>query len=112
MRARRHLWIPAALALVVAGCGSSGGKSGVSDANIVDALHLDSTAGSYTIHGTLCGVSKLLHTADEVSKADSANPGRVLASKDASVGIVILPPFAKSCEKDARKGLNSLTKGK
>ncbi len=112
MRAR-FLW-PAltALALAAAGCGSSSSGNGVSDAKFADALHLKSVGASYTISGTLCGVARLLHSADEVSKADSANPGQVLASKDGSVGIVIQPPFAKDCSQQARKGLDRLANGK
>ena len=106
MRVQSLLCGLAALTLL-AGCGSSPGK-GVSDQKIIDALHLRSVAGAYTIAGTICGVSKLLHTTDEVSTANNADSGSVLASRDESVGIVILPPFAKNCAREARRGLDKL----
>jgi hypothetical protein len=109
MRSRYLLSCVAAMALV-AGCGSSGGGGGVSESKLVDALSLESIDGGYTIKGTICGVSKLLTTSDEVSQANDTDKGQVLASKDQTVGIVILPPFSQSCARQARTALDKLAK--
>lgn len=94
-------------ALAVGGCGSSG--SGVPDAKIVAALGLTTLHGNYVIDkNPFCSVQKLLHDSTEVK--DAASSGLVLASKDATVGIKVISPFAPTCRKDAEKALQKLAK--
>jgi predicted small lipoprotein YifL len=109
---RRSRPIAALLAIVatlsVGGCGSSGG-SGVPDAKIVAALGLTTVNGNYVIDkNPFCSVQKLLHDSTEVK--DAASSGLVLASKDATVGIKVISPFAPACRKNAEKALQKLAK--
>jgi hypothetical protein len=98
------------LALAAApGCGTSLGSSGVSDATMVDALGLTMKAGHYVIDkNPFCSVQKLLHDSDEVSAA--ASSGAVLASKDQTVGIQVITPFAPDCKRKAEKALQKLAR--
>ncbi len=106
---RRAFALAAAVAvLALGGCGSSSGD-GVSDAQFIDALGLTMKDGHYVIEkNPFCSIAQLLHDSGEVSDAASSN--RVLASKDASVGIEVLTPFAPSCRKQAEKALNRLSR--
>ena len=94
------------IALTV-GCGP---EEQVSDAEIVDALELKPSRGgsAYTIRGDpFCKVSdEFLNDADEVEGAASE---LVIASSDQTVGVEARPPFDPSCERPAKRGLNSLS---
>jgi hypothetical protein len=107
--ARRTPALLAAVALLgsCAGCGSSGG--GVSDAKMIAALGLTTKAGHYVIDkNPFCSIEKLLHSSGEVS--DAASSGLVVASKDESVGIQVITPFAPACKREAEKDLQKLAK--
>jgi hypothetical protein len=112
MRATR-MWssLLTAIAALAVGCGSTGGgASGPSDQDFINALHLESVGGEYAVKGTLCGVARFLHDSDEVASANTAQKGSVLASRDRTIGIVIVPPFANTCANDAQRELNKLSR--
>ena len=94
--------------LALSGCSSSG--SGVPDSRFVDALNLTSQQGSYVMdhNPAFCSISKLLHNSSEVR--DAAKSGGVVASRDATVGIQVVTPFAPACRKEAEQGLDKLAK--
>jgi hypothetical protein len=93
-------------AAVLAGCGGSG-SSGVPDSKIIAALDMKKVQGRYAIEANpFCSTSKLLNDSDQVRKASSSH--RVIASRDATVGIEIIKPFAPSCQKMAQRKLNRL----
>jgi hypothetical protein len=95
------------LVLAVSGCGSSGG--GPSDSRFVDALNLSTVQGSYAMDDNpFCSIAQLLHDSGEVR--DQSDSGRVLASRDGSVGIKVITPFAPSCRKQAQQKLDKLAK--
>ena len=109
--ARPTLALLVALALLsaVAGCSSSSSDSGVSDAKLVAALDLTMKGGHYVIDkNPFCSIQKLLHDQGEVS--DAAKSGLVLASKDQTVGIQVIAPFAPACKREAEKNLQKLAK--
>jgi hypothetical protein len=88
------------------GCGSTG-KTGTSDAKIITALDMKKVQGHYAIDSNpFCSTSKLLNDSDEVKKASSSR--RVIASRDGTVGIEIMKPFAPSCRTEAQRHLNHL----
>jgi hypothetical protein len=94
-------------AAVMAGCGSSSTSSGVPDSKIIAALDMKKVQGRYAIDANpFCSVSQLLNDSDKVDKAKSSH--RVIASRDATVGIEIVKPFAPSCQKQAQRKLNRL----
>jgi hypothetical protein len=99
----------AVAALAVAGCG--GTTNGVPDAKIIAALNMKRVQGHYAIHGNpFCSVSALLHDSGQVS--DASSTGRVIASRDGTVGIEIIRPFAPSCKRQAIPVLNRLAAGR
>ncbi len=109
-RRSRLLLVIGTAAAILGGCGSSG-SSGVPDSKIVAALDMKKVQGRYAIDANpFCSVSKLLNDADKVKKASSS--GRVIASRDATVGVEIVKPFAPSCRDKAQRKLNRLTRGK
>ena len=95
-------------AAVIAGCGtSSSAPSGVPDAKIIAALDMKKVQGRYAIDSNpFCSVSQLLNDSDKVEKAKSSH--RVIAARDATVGVEIVKPFAPSCQKQAQRKLNRL----
>jgi uncharacterized membrane protein YgcG len=94
-------------AAVLAGCGTSSTSSGVPDSKIIAALDMKKVQGRYAIDANpFCSVSQVLNSADQVDKAKSSH--RVIASRDATVGIEIVKPFAPSCQKQAQRKLNRL----
>jgi hypothetical protein len=98
-----------AAAAVAAGCGT--GSEGVSDAKITAALDMKRVQGHYAIDGNpFCSVSKLLHDSGEVK--DESSTHRVIASRDGSVGIEIIRPFAPSCKRRAVHELDRLASGR
>ena len=104
-RSRLVLVIGTAAALV-GGCGSSD-DAGIPSARIVAKLDMKKVQGHYAIDANpFCSVSKLLGDAQEVKKASSSH--LVIASRDETVGVEIIRPFAPPCRKKAQKRLNHL----
>jgi hypothetical protein len=109
-RRSRLLLVIGTGAAILGGCGSSG-SSGVPDSKIVAALDMKKVQGRYAIDANpFCSVSKLLNDADKVKKASSS--GKVIASRDATVGVEIVKPFAPSCRDKAQRTLDRLAGGK
>ncbi len=106
-RSRTILAIGTAAA-VMAACGTTTTTtSGVPDSKIIAALDMKKVQGRYAIEANpFCSVSKLLNDSDKVDNAKSSH--RVIASRDATVGIEIIKPFAPSCQKKAQRKLNRL----
>jgi hypothetical protein len=97
--------IASALVLAIAGCGES---NGVGQGKLSDALRLEETEDGKAMDGDLlCVVSELLNSRDEVEAAVEAD-APVVVSRDATLGIEVVPPFAPDCEERARKALNRL----
>jgi hypothetical protein len=104
------LAVGAATAVAAAGCGSSS-TEGIPDAKIIAALDMKMVQGHYAIKGNpFCSVSKLLHDSQQVKDASSTR--RVIASRDGTVGIEIIRPFAPSCKHRAIPVLNRLAAGR
>jgi hypothetical protein len=104
------LAVGAATAVAAAGCGSSS-TEGIPDAKIIAALDMKMVQGHYAIKGNpFCSVSKLLHDSQQVKDASSTR--RVIASRDGTVGIEIIRPFAPSCKHRAIPILNRLAAGR
>ena len=98
----------AVVAALLAGCGSSD-ESKTSDQKIVDALNLQERNGGYTIgDNLLCGVSDLLNDAGEVDALSKAQTKVAIVSRSGDAGILVVTPFAPTCEQDAQKALNKL----
>jgi hypothetical protein len=108
--ARPTLALLVALALLsAAGCSSSSSSDGTSDAKLVAALDLTMKGGHYVIDkNPFCSIEKLLHDQGEVS--DAAKSGLVLASKNQTVGIQVIAPFAPACKREAERNLQKLAK--
>ena len=108
MKRRAFALAAAIAALLLGGCGSSSG-GGVSDGQLVAALGLTMKDGHYVIDkNPFCSIDRLLHDSGEVS--DAASSKLVIASKDATVGIEVLTPFAPSCRREAEKALTKLSR--
>src|SRR3954453_22773905 len=109
-RRSRLLLVIGTAAALVGGWGTSS-DSGIPDSKIVAALDMKKVQGRYAIDANpFCSVSKLLNDADEVKKASSS--GKVIASRDATVGVEIIKPFAPSCRDKAQRKLNRLVGAK
>ena len=107
----RLLALALGLTVLVAlvGCGSDGG--GIPDSKIRSALQMKSIQGHLAIEANpFCSTSKLLNDSGEVKKASST--GLVIASRDQSVGVQILKPFAPSCRGFAQRKLDKLASPK
>jgi hypothetical protein len=108
-RLRMAFAVIAASTVALAGCGA--GTEGVSDGKIIAALEMKRVQGHYAIDGNpFCSVSKLLHDSSEVK--DASSTGSVIASRDATVGIQIIRPFAPSCKRRAVRRLDRLASGR
>jgi hypothetical protein len=110
MATGRSLALTLGLAVVVglAACGSSGGT--VSDSKIVAALNMRKVQGNYAIFGNpFCSVQKILTDVNEVRDASSSH--RVIASRDHSVGVEVIKPFAPRCQRIAQERLDRLASG-
>ena len=106
-RRSRTVLVIGAAAAVLAGCGTSSSSSGIPDSKIIAALDMKKVQGRYAIDANpFCSISQLLNNGDKVDKAKSSH--RVIASRDATVGIEIIKPFAPSCQKQAQRKLNRL----
>jgi hypothetical protein len=104
---RSRLLLVIGTAAVLGGCGTTTTDSGVPDSKIIAALDMKKIQGHYAIDDNpFCSTSKLLNDADEVKRASSSH--RVIASRDATVGIEIIKPFAPSCGAKAQRKLNRL----
>jgi hypothetical protein len=100
--------LAAIVALAVAGC--NGSSEGISSGEVVKALHLQRSGDGYAMNGDeFCQVSELLTSSDDVSTAaQSGKKGLLIASRQGSVGIKVVPPFAPDCRDQALKALNGL----
>jgi hypothetical protein len=91
----------------LAACGSS--DSGTPDGKIEKALDMKSIGGHLAIqHNPFCSVSKLLNDASQVKDASSS--GRVIASRDHTLGVEVIKPFAPSCRNFAEQKLSKLAR--
>jgi hypothetical protein len=111
MRPQRLLPALLATALLATGLGGCGsGTSGISDAKIASALGLKSEGGAYVMddNPAFCSIQALLHTDQEVH--DAAKKNVVVASKDGTVGIQVVTPFAPTCRKQAEHKLDKLAR--
>ena len=92
-------------AAVLGGCSTDGG--GVRESKIIAALDMKKVQGRYAIDANpFCSVSKLLGDAQAVQDASSSH--RVIASRDGTVGVEIVKPFAPKCRNEAQRKLNRL----
>jgi hypothetical protein len=94
--------------VVLVGCGDS--QSGVPDSKIRSALQMKSIQGHLAIEGNpFCATSRLLRDATEVKDAGSS--GRVIASRDHTIGVQVIKPFAPSCRNFAERKLDKVARG-
>ena len=110
MSARGRLIALAAgvVAVALVGCGDGG--SGISDSKIRSALEMKSIQGHLAIQSNpFCSVSKLLTDANKVH--DASSTGLVIASRDHTVGVQIIKPFAPDCRNFAERKLDKLARG-
>jgi hypothetical protein len=56
----------------------------------------------------LCGVDRILNDAEEVDTLKKAEQKVAILSKKDTVGIVVVTPFARACQRQVEKGLNEL----
>jgi hypothetical protein len=108
-RGRLHaLSLGLVAATAVAGCSSGG--SDTAQSKIVEALQMKTVQGHLAMEGNpFCSVSKVLNEATEVNDASSS--GRVIASRDHTLGVVVIKPFAPSCRNFAERKLDKLARG-
>jgi hypothetical protein len=108
-RGRLHaLSLGLVAATAVAGCSSGGADTAQS--KIVKALQMKTVQGHLAMEGNpFCSVSKVLNQATEVKDASSS--GRVIASRDHTLGVVVIKPFAPSCRNFAERKLDKLARG-
>ncbi len=91
--------------------GCSGGGGGVPDSKIRSALQMKSVQGHLAIKDNpFCSTTKLLNDVGEVRDASSS--GRVIASRDHTVGVEVIKPFAPGCRNFAERKLDMLARGK
>jgi hypothetical protein len=106
----RLLALSLGLTVLMALVGCSDSSSGVPDSKIRSALQMKSIQGHLAIEGNpFCATSKLLHDANEVK--DAGKSGRVIASRDHTIGVQVLKPFAPSCRNFAERKLDKLARG-
>jgi hypothetical protein len=93
------------LAGLAVGCG---GDDAVGEGKLSNALGLEETDDGQAMNGDLfCQVSELLNDTDEVEAAIDAD-APVVVSRDRTLGIEVVTPFAPDCEDRARRELNQL----
>ena len=98
-----------AIALVVAGCGSGEDEQKLSDSKIEGALNIeDSSTGLRVGSNPLCGIDRVLNDADEVASLKKAEQKVAIISKKDTVGVVVITPFARACQRQVLAGLNQL----
>lgn len=99
-----------ALAVLWAGCGSSG--SSIDDSQIISALNLKKASSGYEMNGDpFCRVDEVLNSLDEVKKAGRQKGSDfVIAAPKGQAGVVAHPPFAPACKRQAQDELNKLVK--
>lgn len=93
------------------GCGTE--TESVPDDDIVRELGLETapTGDGYTVGDNLaCQVTTLLNDTDDVAELTGAERRVALTSRDGRVGILVDPPFAPACEREALAGLNRLAR--
>jgi hypothetical protein len=101
---------PATIAIValIAAVGVGCGDEGVGDGKLSNALGLEETDEGDAMNGDLlCLVSELLNDEEEVEAAVDAD-APVVVSRDQTLGIEVVTPFAPDCEEKARRELNRL----
>jgi hypothetical protein len=109
MSARGRLIALAAgvVAAALVGCGDGG--SGISDSRIRSALEMKSIQGRLAIQSNpFCSVSKLLTDVNQVK--DASSTGLVISSRDHTVGVQIIKPFAPGCRNFAERKLDKLAR--
>jgi hypothetical protein len=106
-RAVAVLILLGAIALAV-GCGS--GSESVSNDEIVRQLGLEQApGGGYTVgHNPFCSIPDLLNDPDEIQGLTKRQKRSAFTSRNGEVGVLVKTPFAPSCERDVREGLNKL----
>jgi hypothetical protein len=108
--ARRPVAVLLGLSVLAAAGGCSGGDHGVPDSKVRTALEMKSIQGHLAIEGNpFCSTTAILNDANEVKDASSS--GRVIASRDHTVGIEIIKPFAPGCRNLAERKLDKLARG-
>jgi hypothetical protein len=111
--ARRGLVVLLILAgvLVWAGCSAVAGDS-VSDSELVSALNLKQSGSGYEMNDSpFCHIDELLNDVDEVNSAgDQKGVDFVIAAPNGEAGVLAHPPFAPSCERDAKAALKKLAR--
>lgn len=106
----RRLWLLGlmAVALVVAGCGSSDEQK-LSDAKVEAALNIqESSTGLQVGSNSFCGIDRVLNDRDEVDGLKKAEQKLAIISKKDTVGVVVVTPFAKACQREVLRDLNTL----
>ena len=99
-----------ALALIWAGCGSSG--SSIDDSQIISALNLKKASSGYEMNGNpFCRIDELLNSLDEVKKAQHQKGSSfVIAAPKGKAGVLAHPPFAPACKREAQAELKKLVR--
>ena len=94
---------------VVAGCGSGEDEQKLSDSKIESALNIEnSSTGLRVGSNPLCGIDQILNDADEVASLKKAQQKLTILSKKDTVGVVVITPFAKACQREMLRDLNKL----
>jgi hypothetical protein len=112
-----RLLIAPLLVMALGGVVACGEEKTVSDGDIVQALDLkpDNERPVYAIGGdAFCEVDQdLLNDSTEVDEAKSEKnaSGLVITDSAQSIGVVAVPPFDPSCERDARRALERIGEG-
>jgi hypothetical protein len=108
---RRLLALALCVGVVAAVTGCGGSSNGVPDSKIRSALQMKSIQGHLAIEGNpFCSTSKILNDASEVrSVADKS--GLVIASRNHTIGVEIVKPFAPGCRNFAERKLDKLARG-
>ena len=98
------------LALIWAGCGTSG--SSIDDSQIISALNLKKASSGYEMNGDpFCRVDELLNNLDEVKKAQHQKGSSfVIAAPKGQAGVLAHPPFAPACKREAQAELKKLVR--
>ena len=94
----------------IGGCGS--GSNSVSDGEIVRQLGLEQApGGGYTVgHNPFCSIPELLNDPDEIEGLSKHQKRSAFTSRNGEIGVLVETPFAPSCERHVREGLNKLAR--
>ena len=101
----------AAVALAAAGCGSSEDEGKLSDAKVESALNIQkSSTGLQVGSNAFCAIDRILNDSDEVSGLKKSEKSLAIVAKGDVVGVVVITPFAKACQRQVLKDLNALAR--